>query len=298
MSKVFRGWSIEGFALLAWSVAASLSVAASDLGTYEGCTYLAAPWSDGDSFQVRLPDRRKIVVRLYFVDCVEKDVGDTSGKRRLREQARHFGVDDYAAAHGFGTEAAAFVERVLSEPFTVHTSFAKAPGRSASPRHYAFVRTAAGRDLGELLVENGLARAFGFGRETPDGTHRDDWDAHLKDTEFAAALHRRGLWSHCEPDRLVEMRRQQREELRALESIDDALALAPPAELIDVNAASLEELVRIGLRESIADEVIKRRPFRDLAALGAVRGIGPATLRKVAPFLKFDEAAASPEAAP
>lgn len=296
MSRVFRGWSIEWRVLLAMATASPCF--ATGLETFDGCTLLPSSWADGDSFPVRLPDRREIVVRLYFVDCVEKDVADTTGKRRLREQARHFGVEDYAAAHRFGTEAAAFVENVLSQPFTVHTSFSRAPGRSASPRHYVFVDTAEGRDLGELLVENGLARAFGFGRETPDGTHRDDWEAHLKDTELAAALHRRGLWSHCEPNRLVEMRRQQREELRALESIDDALAPAPPAEPIDVNTASLEELVGVGLRESIADEVIKRRPIRDLAALDDVPGIGPATLRKVAPFLKFGGDISPPEPAP
>jgi competence protein ComEA len=251
-----------------------------------GCTLVAAPWADGDSFLVRLPDGAERVMRLYFVDCIETDVADVTGKRRLREQARYFGVEDFALTRDFGLEASRFTAAALSRPFTVHTTFSKAPGRGGKPRHYAFITTADGRDLGELLVETGLARAFGFGRETSDGTHRDDWQAQLEDAELAAALRGRGLWKHCDPGKIVAMRREQREELRALESIDDAFTDDAPAEPVDVNSATIEELVRAGFRESIADEVVKRRPFRDLGELDAVPGIGPATINKVRPYLK------------
>ena len=270
-----------GCAVLSFAIAG----AQEPLQEIPGCTYVAADWADGDSFPVRLPDGRETVLRLYFVDCLETDVADVTGKRRLREQARYFGVADFALAHRFGIEAKQWVAETLAAPFTVHTSFSKAPGRSGSPRHYAFITTAGGRDLGEWLVEKGLARAFGFGRSRPDGTKRDDWQAGLGDAELSAALRGRGLWKHCDPDKLVAMRREQREELRALEAIDDALVLAPPEDPVDLNAASLEELVRIGLRESLADEVIKRRPFRSVGQLDDVPGIGPVTLEKVRPFL-------------
>lgn len=252
-----------------------------------GCTYLAAPWADGDSFPVRLPDGEEKVFRLYFVDCIETEVADVTGKRRLREQARYFGVEDFATTHEFGLEATRLVAETLAKPFTIHTTFSKAPGRGGKPRHYAFITTAAGRDLGEWLVEKGLARAFGFGRETPDGTHRDDWQAQLEDAELVAALRGRGVWKHCDPEKIVAMRREQREELRALEAIDDALVTSPPEEPVDLNSASLEELVRTGLSESLADEVIKRRPFESFDQLDAVPGIGPATLAKVRPFLRI-----------
>ncbi len=257
------------------------------LQSLEGCRYVATDWADGDSFAVRLPDGRETVLRLYFVDCLETDVADVTGKRRLREQARYFGVEDFGIARQFGVEAKRRVAEILAEPFTVHTSFSKAPGRSGSPRHYAFITLSGGRDLGEWLVEAGLARAFGFGRSRPDGTKRDDWQAELEDAELSAALLGRGLWKHCEPEKLVAMRREQREELRALEAIDDAFTLAPLEEPVDLNTASLEELVRTGLRESLADEVIKRRPFRTIEQLDDVPGIGPATLAKVRPYLKI-----------
>lgn len=266
----------------------SLARAQDPLQEIPGCVYVATDWADGDSFLVRLPDGKDTVLRLYFVDCLETDVADVTGKRRLREQARYFGVEDFALAHQFGTEARRWVAEILAEPFTVHTAFAKAPGRSGTPRHYAFITTKSGRDLGEWLVEKGLARAFGFGRSLPDGTKRDDWQANLEDAELSAALRGRGLWKHCDPDKLVAMRREQREELRALEAIDDALTTAPPAEPVDLNAASLEELVRTGLRESLADEVIKHRPFSSVDELTDVRGIGPATLKRVRPYLKID----------
>lgn len=276
-----------------WLAASILSIACSTIQAEEtlreipGCTYVAAPWADGDSFLVRLPDGDEKVLRLYFVDCIETEVSDVTGKRRLREQARYFGVEDFAKTHGFGGEATRLVAETLSKPFSIHTAFSKAPGRGGKPRFYAFITTAAGEDLAELLVEKGLARAFGFGRERPDGTHRDDWQAQLEDAELSAALRGRGVWKHCDPEKIVAMRREQREELRALEAIDDALVLAPPDEPVDLNSATLEELVRTGLRESLADEVIKHRPFRSIEQLDDVPGIGPATLAKVRPFLRI-----------
>ena len=44
--------------------------AAADLTEIRGCTLVAADWADGDSFRVRLPDRKEITVRLYGADCV------------------------------------------------------------------------------------------------------------------------------------------------------------------------------------------------------------------------------------
>lgn len=284
-------WSKITAILLACAPALIPLPAAAELEAIDGCVLVPTEWGDGDSFLVRLPDKREIVVRLYFVDCIEVEVSDVTGKRRLREQARHFGVDDVVLVRNYGSEATRFVAETLSKPFQLHTAFSKAPGRSGKPRYLGFITTSAGRDLGELLVEKGLARAFGIGRERPDGTHRDDWQAQLSDVELAAALHGAGVWGHSDPAKIVAMRREQREELRALEAIDDALAVSPPEEPIDLNSAPLEDLVRTGLRESLADEVIKGRPFGSIEQLLEVRGIGPVTLEKVRPHLKVEKPA-------
>lgn len=258
---------------------------AQDLEEIGPCTYVATNWADGDSFLVKLPGGKEQVFRLYYVDCIEQSVSDTSDKRRLREQSRYFGVTDYLTAVEHGKKAADFTAGALKQPFTIHTAYADARGRSGKPRFYAFVRTSEGRDLGHLLVENGLARAFGLGRETPGGTSRDEWDAHLKDLELVAAIGRKGIWAHSDAAQIVAMRKEEREEMRGLEAIDDALVVAPPSEPVDVNTASIEDLMRTGLRESLADAVVKKRPFEKIEDLLDVRGIGPVTFQKVRPYL-------------
>lgn len=289
-------WRVFRACLEPLVAAVAITSGAADLETISGCRLDPVEWADGDSFQVRMPDGKQQVFRLYFVDSIEKDVTDVTGKRRLREQARYFGVEDFAVALEFGKKAAEFTAAALAEPFSVHTAYANAMGRSGKPRYYAFVTTSKGEDLAALLISNGLARSFGLGRETPAGLSRDDQKAALDDLELVAALRGKGIWKHCDPEKVVTLREAEREEMRALEAVDDALTVAPPSEPVDVNKASLEELVRAGLRESIADSVIRRRPFRSFRELDDVPGIGPATLAKVRPYLRVgDETPAESE---
>ena len=84
------------------------------------------------------------------------------------------------------------------------------------------------------------------------------------------------------------MRQTEREEAAGLAAIDDALSIQPPESPVDVNRASLEELVRTGLRESLAEQVIRNRPFRNIAELENIKGIGPVTMTKILPFLKIE----------
>ena len=79
-------------------------------------------------------------------------------------------------------------------------------GRSASGRIYAFVTTADGDDLARLLVQHGLARAYGMGRQTPDGTSREEQIQRLRDLEVAAAMKKLGIWAESNPDKIVELR--------------------------------------------------------------------------------------------
>ena len=65
-------------------------------------------------------------------------------------------------------------------------------------------------------------------------------------------------------------------------------SLAPGS--IDINSASREQLVLLpGIGEAFAERIILFRdqhgPFASVDALRAVRGIGPATLAKIRPFI-------------
>ncbi len=270
-------------ALLGWGVS---SASADDLQRFDGCVLVPTEWADGDSFLVRLPDGREEVFRLYYVDCNETLADSTTDQRRLREQARYFGIDDYRLVRDEGLAATEFTRTALAEPFTVHTSFANAFGRSGKPRYYAFVETAEGKDLARLLVERGLARAFGVSRENPQGEPREDVEEALRDRELAAAVSKKGIWRHSDPAKIIALREQERADLRGLAAVDDALAVAPPSEPIDLNTATLEELMTTGLRESLADQAIRHRPYRSVDELETkVKGIGPVTLEKVRPYL-------------
>jgi endonuclease YncB( thermonuclease family) len=271
-------------ALLGWG---GSSASADDLQRFEGCVLIETDWADGDSFQVRLPDGSKEVFRLYFVDCIETLADSTTDQRRLREQARYFGIEDYRLVRDEGLAAKEFTRNALAKPFTLHTSFADARGRSGKPRYYAFVETAEGKDLARILVERGLARAFGVSRENPKGEPREEVEEALRDRELAAAVGKKGVWRHSDPAKIIVLREQEREEMRGLAAVDDALAVAPPSEPVDLNTATLEELITVGLRESLADQAIQHRPYRSVDELETkVKGIGPMTLEKVRPYLK------------
>lgn len=270
--------------LIGWGAG---SASADELQRFDGCVHVPTEWADGDSFLVRLPDGREEVFRLYFVDCIETLAESTTDQRRLREQARYFGIEDYRLVRDVGLAATAFTRTALAEPFTLHTKFADARGRSGKPRYYAFVKMADGQDLARALVERGLARAFGVSRENPEGEPREDVEEALRDRELAAAVSKKGIWRHSDPAKIIALREQEREDMRGLAAVDDALAVKPPSEPIDLNTATLEELMTVGLRESLADQAIRHRPYRSVDELEAkVKGIGPITLEKVRPYLK------------
>jgi competence ComEA-like helix-hairpin-helix protein len=273
--------------------AALIPVSASTgLERLEGCRLLNQPWADGDSFPIRTANGQELTVRLYGADCLEMHVRDDSDARRLRAQRRYFGLSGDPAvsitqAKDFGAQAASRVRTLLAEPFTVHTARADARGDSRYPRVYAFVQTAAGRDLAAQLVEEGLARAFGVYRATPDGRTADDYRARLQDLELAAAGARRGIWAATDWSRLPEERQAQRSEDQEL-----SLATSGPAKgsrPVDPNTAGKSELMTLpGIGEVLADRIIEARAqgrFRKAADLARVPGIGPALLEKITPLI-------------
>ncbi len=128
---------------------------------FEGCVLEPDEWTDGDSFRVRLPDGRLETFRLYFVDTTES----RSRGKRSDDQAAYFGLTREGAIE-LGKVAKAFTAAALAKPFVIQTRWRAVFGPA---RYYAFVFTAAGDDLAELLVRDGLARIYGTRTPTPDG---------------------------------------------------------------------------------------------------------------------------------
>ncbi len=170
----------------------AMPVQAAELETIKGVTLVEADLNDGDSFKVNTGDREQIL-RLYFVDCPETVYVSKVDRERILEQQDHFGLEDPRAVTRFGEQAAEYTKQVLSRPFTIHTSHAKAMGRSAGGREYAFVETHDGRDLAHLLVERGLARIHGTTRPSPDGLDSDLVLEELQDLRMTAALKQAGI---------------------------------------------------------------------------------------------------------
>jgi competence protein ComEA len=255
-----------------------------ELRKFENCRLVSTEWADGDSFAVKLPDGREIVLRLYYVDCNETSALTETDQRRVRDQSSYFGIDDHLVTLGFGRRAADEVKKLLSEPFTVHTAFASAPGRSAKPRTYGFVALPDGRDLGEVLVGEGLARSYGVRRNTPDGLNADAAEAKMDDLELGAAIARRGIWSKTDPQRLVALREDRRAEERELQEAFGAAA----GQSIDPNTATVDEIMLLpGVGEVLAERIVEGRPYKSVEDLRRVPGIGPKTFAELKDSLQI-----------
>lgn len=243
--------------------------------------------NDGDSLSVSAGDA-EFIIRLYFADCPETGANAPSDTRRIREQARYFGLPNAERVIHFGQEAKNFTTQALAKPFTIHTAGARAPGRSRKGRIYAFVTTADGDDLATLLVKNGLARPHGTTRTSPAGVSGKDTMRRLKDIETAAMLNRKGIWSESDSAKIVESRSEQRREDSELKSWSGKAAKTAPDSLsVDINNASAEELRQVpGIGPALAVRIIAGRPYNKIDELKKVRGIGDKNLEKMRLHLK------------
>ena len=267
---------------------------AADLQRLEQVRLVPTDWADGDSFRVEAPDGEQHTVRLYGADCIEWHVTDETDARRLRAQRRYFGISSHGGspqtsiklATEHGALAGQAIAELLSEPFTVLTTFADGRGDARYKRVYAFVETADGKDLSTELVRRGLARAYGVYRATADGSSRDDYREQLKDAELVAAHVGAGVWAYTDWETLPQERQAQRQE----EAEDDiALGKAEPTEAINLNTATRGELMSIrGVGEVTANRIIESRPYAHVDDLLKVTGIGPATLTKLKPYLRVE----------
>ncbi|MEX1110535.1 MAG: helix-hairpin-helix domain-containing protein [Chthoniobacterales bacterium] len=266
------------------SLALAAAVPAQELQEFEGCQLVAAVWADGDSFPVQLPDGKEIVLRLYYVDCNETVAATETDQRRVRDQSSYFGVGDHQVTLASGRQAAEEVKKLLSKPFTVHTAFASAPGRSAKPRTYGFVTLSDGRDLGEVLVGEGLARSYGVRRNTPEGLRAEAAEAKMDDLELGAAIARRGIWAQTDPRQLVSLREDRRAEDRQLREAFGTSAGEP----IDPNTATVEEIMLLpGIGEVLAERIVEGRPYKSLEDLRRVPGVGEKVFAQIEDSLQI-----------
>lgn len=264
------------------------------LQTFPGSTLVEAIWADGDSFPVKLPDGRQVTMRLYGVDCIEWHVSDESLARRLRAQRRYFGIADTDAAasmktaRDFGKQAALRTRELLAKPFTVHTAFAGARGNGEKERAYAFVTTAEGKDLATILVEEGLARAFGVTRQRPDGTSGTEYREALADRELTAAAAKKGIWTVTDWTHLAADRAEERRESAELQTV---LKESHATTAIDPNTATSVELQSLpGIGKKLAERIIearKTKPLRSIDDLLAIKGITPKLAEALTPKLQF-----------
>jgi DNA uptake protein ComE-like DNA-binding protein len=141
--------------------------------TLRACRLLENKSNDGDSFHVEYKGT-EYIFRLYFADTPESE-SDSRVVDRIADQAAHFGVTEEESMK-WGKTAKDFTEKILSKPFTVVTRFQKAMGASKLQRFYAVILPEGGNtDLAEILVEAGLARAFGQVANTPRGKVMADY---------------------------------------------------------------------------------------------------------------------------
>jgi endonuclease YncB( thermonuclease family) len=182
--------------------AASSSRQHESLGRYEvyrQCTLADARNNDGDSFLVHLPDGRKAVFRLYFVDTAESAfrsyAGGETNHQRIRQQAADLGGITPQQAVEIGKKGKAFTLGLLaSQPFDLYTCW---DSPFNDKRFHAFVEVRPDRKprwLHELLVERGLARIKTKPADLPDGTPASKQLQHLRDLERAAKRAQAGVW--------------------------------------------------------------------------------------------------------
>lgn len=171
------------------------------MGAYEkleNCTLVESRGNDGDSFDVRLPDKRVVTLRLYFVDTPESAFktyrGGANNYERIEQQARYFGITSDDAVK-VGKDAKDFALRLLGQrPFTIETAWEDPFG---DHRYHAFVQVVdQGRvkELHEMLVEKGYARIFTKGATTPAGVSSAEEKRRLQQIESLVRQQRLGAW--------------------------------------------------------------------------------------------------------
>jgi competence ComEA-like helix-hairpin-helix protein len=251
----------------------------------QNCHYLTKRNNDGDSFHVSV-EGKEYIFRLYFVDAPETD---TEFRDRVEEQAKYFGIT-VEQNRQLGLLAKAYTRETLGGQFVIQTCWEDAMGRSRMQRFYGLVETPTG-DLGEQLVENGLARIHGF-QANPEGltAARQEWQK-LVTLERKAKRERIGGWGANE-DRMA-VRTQVSESAKSVFTAlfhpqavgQNATSASSTGNKLDINTASQAELENLpGVGPVMAERIIEARPFKSADDLRNVKGIGDKKYEKLRPY--------------
>jgi endonuclease YncB( thermonuclease family) len=186
--SLLRAMKLAAFLMLAGAFGlANPEVRASSAKPWQvltGCTLVDNKSNDGDSFHVSW-DGTEFIFRISFADCPEDE---SRFPDRVAAQADYFGITAQQALE-VGEQASEFTRHLMAQPFSVKTRWQRALGSSHLHRTYGFVR-AGGRDLAEVLVENGLARIHGVGVSGLTQTELE----RLRALEAKAKADKRGAW--------------------------------------------------------------------------------------------------------
>ena len=294
----FYSLTLAFLAVATGSLSAEWSTPTGKWETLTGCHLIENPANDGDSFHVRV-GAKEFLFRLYAVDTPETSL---TYRDRVRDQAKRFGITLDQTVK-IGQDAERFTHRLLAgKSFTVQTRWQDARGASTIPRYFAVV-TVDGKDLAELLTANGLTRVYGW---TPDRLPGFSL-ARLENFENAARRAHLGGFAYDAPaspaisgSRVTTAAPVYRD--GALVSAADrgsrlaptvssftspaSPAVDPATGKVDVNTATLEQLVEVhGIGPAFAKAIIAGRPYENLEAIRRVRGIGPKTYARLAPYL-------------
>lgn len=244
-----------------------------------GVQLLPSQSNDADSFLAQYRDE-KLVIRIYYVDAPETNL---SFHDRVRQQAKHHGrsVNEVLEIGRYGTRV---VAEALSNPFSIITRRENALGRSSIPRIYAFVITSDGYDLGQVLLSEGLARAYGV-VSAPPGRAENEIIEEYHHLENFARQKGYGIYS---PSPLQSIRRPDIPGGGAV-SAGLAAEISPDTQpRINLNAATKKELQLLpGIGDVLSSRIIDARPLRGMSDLHRIRGMRKDTLSRIKPLIEF-----------
>jgi competence ComEA-like helix-hairpin-helix protein len=272
-----------------------------EIPAYPGILADQTEWADGDSFPViitRDGKKEEISARLYFVDCPETISRSDNDATRLRSQARYFGVEEADDVLATGKAATIRTRELLAKPFTVHTKFSNAMGRSRKKRCYVMITLHDQRDLAAVLVQEGLARAHGTSHSRPDGVKGSEYKSLLADMELGAAMRKQGIWAKSDVDKLVKMRAEVRREQYELSKFvrGGAFSAVTKENPVDINNATREELKLLhGIGDGLSHQIIINRPYKTIEDLLKVKGLGATTVNRLRPYLTISVVKKKPE---